>query len=546
MAAFDGVRLLEQELADSAHALQEASPEEHALAAARYASFLERYETLAGQDPENAVQRAAAGLGLNARALATPAAAASGGERTRAALARALLAQPDILLLDEPTNHLDLSGLAWLDRYLAGYPGAFVVVSHDRYFLDKVVTQVWELERGRLRAYPGNYSKYRILKAEWELRQQREYSKQQTFIAKEEAFIQRYRAGQRAREARGRAKKLARLDRVDTPQHEATVAMPTIAASHTAQVVLSTRGLKVGVETEDGTRTLLAVPDLRVERGERIGIIGENGAGKTTLLRTLLGQTEPLAGAADLGSGVNIGYYRQGLDDLPVNLTVLEAFFQAAEMPTSDARNYLARFLFRGDDVDRRVGDCSGGERARLALARLLISQPNMLVMDEPTNHLDIPSREALEDVLQSYNGTLVCVSHDRRFLSLLADELWVARNGQVEVFRGTFEEWEEAEDEAARQREAAGKTTRASRPVRTPPPARPAVREARPAPKPPRVDHEKRINELEAAVQSLERDLQQAAEQNAFARLSDLSRQHAEAQKALEQAWSEWASAST
>ena len=541
MGAFDEVRLLEEELAASAHAIQEAAPSERARAEGRYAALLERYEAFIVQDPENAVQRAAAGLGLNAQALTTPASAASGGERTRAALARALLAQPDILLLDEPTNHLDLQGLAWLDGFLAAYPHALVVVSHDRYFLDKVAVQTWEMENGRLRAYPGNYSRYRVLKAEQTLRQQRSYDKQQAHIAKEEDFIRRYRAGQRAREARGRATRLARLERVAGPQRESTVAMPTIAASHTAQVVFATRDLHVGVATDEGPRPLLTVPDMKVERGARIGIIGENGAGKTTLLRTLLGLQAPLVGRATVGNGVNVGYYRQGLEDLPANATVLDAFLQAAETPMGEARSYLARFLFRGDDVDRRVGQCSGGERARLALARLLVTQPNALLMDEPTNHLDIPSREALEEVLQAYDGTLLCVSHDRRFVSLLADQLWVARNGQVEVFSGTFDEWQAAEEEAEKQREAMSKAARTPRPPRLARLPGPLAAGTRPVLKTANVDHEKLISELEARLRTLEQQLQSAAERNAFAEVASLGREHADTQVALDQAWEAW-----
>ncbi|MSP78558.1 MAG: ABC-F family ATP-binding cassette domain-containing protein [Dehalococcoidia bacterium] len=552
MIAFDEVRFLEEELTASAIALQDATPATRAQAEARYATLLERYQTMSDDDPESAVQRAAMGLGLNAQALATPGAVASSGERTRAALARALLSRPDILVLDEPTNHLDLQGLAWLDRYLSAYSRAFIAVSHDRYFLDKVATTIWELENGRLRSYPGNYTKYRLLKAEYALRQQREYDKQQEFIAKEESFIRRYRAGQRAAQAQGRQTRLNRLERVNAVQRERTVSMPTIGASHTALVVCATKDLAIGVATPEGARTLLQVPDMRVERGSRIGIIGENGIGKTTLLRTLLGQEPPQRGSATLGNGVNVGYYRQGLEDLPANLTVLDAFLQTTAMSGAEARSYLARFQFRGDDVDRRVGECSGGQRARLGLARLIVSQPNLLVMDEPTNHLDIPSRESLEDVLEAYDGTLIFVSHDRKFVSLLADQLWIARNGRIEVFDGTFEEWEEAEEEATKQLDAAAKRAKASRPTALPaqvakPIARPVEPKPAPAPtskphaKTPAVDHENTIAELEAQLQSLEQQLQAAAEQNAFAAVTRLSREHAEARAVLEKAWAAW-----
>ena len=318
---------------------------------ARYAALQHEYEARGGYTYLNDLERAVAGVGLSLDTLATPSVSASGGERTRAALARALLAGPDLLVLDEPTNHLDLSGLAWLEKFLSRFPHAFIVVSHDRYFLDRVATQIWEIDGGRLQTYSGNYTRYREQKAEQLLTRRREFEKQQAYIAKEEDFIRRFRAGQRSQEAQGRATRLNRLERVDAPEEQSSVRMQNISASRTTQVVLQTRALRVGFVTPDGMTALLDVPDLRLERGARVGIIGSNGAGKTTLLNTLLGLNPPVSGTVSLGANVKLGYHRQGLEDLPPDATVLEALVELRPMTQGEARSYLARFLFRGEDV---------------------------------------------------------------------------------------------------------------------------------------------------------------------------------------------------
>ena len=423
MTAFDRLHTLEKEIEAGALELQRADAGARDEAEARYAAVVEEYELLGGYSYESSMERMVAGLGLSKETLSARSSQVSGGERTRAALARALLANPDLLVLDEPTNHLDLKGLAWLENYLTHFTGAFVVVSHDRYFLDRTVTQVWEMDHGELQTFPGNYSKYRILKAERNLRQEREFAKQQEYIAKEEDFIRRYHAGQRAREAKGRATRLQRLKRVQAPERDRTIGLSGVTASRTGQVVISTNNLKVGYVQTTGATELLTVPNLQLERGSRTAIIGDNGTGKTTLLKTLQGLIPPLAGTATLGHNVKVGYYIQGLDDLPEESTVIEAFLQAKGMSPEEARSYLARFLFQGEDVFRRVADCSGGERSRLALARLLIAQPNLLILDEPTTHLDIASREAFELVLLDSAGALLFVSSLRAALHVDPNE---------------------------------------------------------------------------------------------------------------------------
>ena len=531
MTAFDRLRRLEQDIEAGTLELEQADDGARQQAEGRYAALIEEYELLGGYSYERSMERMVMGLGLSKETLDAHSSQVSGGERTRAALARALLANPDLLVLDEPTNHLDLKGLAWLENYLTHFAGAFVVVSHDRYFLDRTVTQVWDVDQGKLQTFPGNYSKYRTLKAEQTLRQQKDYARQQEYIAKEEDFIQRYHAGQRSREARGRKTRLQRLERVEAPESDRTVALSRVTAGRTGRVVLSTHNLKVGYVQGIVPTELLTVPDLTLERGSRTAIIGANGTGKTTLIKTLLGLTPPLGGTANLGHNVRVGYHSQGLDGLPEESSVLDAFLAAKEMPPEEARSYLARFLFQGDDVFRRVADCSGGERSRLAIARLLITQPNLLILDEPTTHLDIASREALEQVLLGYDGTLLYVSHDRRFMTLLAQGLRIVDKGTVSPFADTFEVW---------MRDSQETVTRTPRPARpkTPRPARVAKENPLASRK---EDLVPAINELEGRLVEIEQELEEASARQDVAVIAQLGEEYDQIRSQLEQIMEEW-----
>jgi len=479
------------------------------------------------------------GLGLRPETLDSPASSASGGERTRAALAKALLGNPDLLVLDEPTNYLDLKGVTWLERYLTHFAPAVLVVSHDRYFLDEMATQIWEIDHGRMNTFPGNFSKYRVLKTERDLRQLKEYEAQQEFITKEQAFIDKYRAGQRSREAKGRETRLARLERIVRPDREHSISLSSAGATRTGQVVLSTKGLRVGY-TDDGVSTeLLKVPDLQLSRGSRIGLIGDNGTGKSTFIKTILGEVPPLDGFVALGQSVKVGYYSQGLDDLDEEQTVLESFLHIKNMPFEDARSYLARFLFQGQDVFRAVGACSGGEKSRLALARLLITEPNLLVLDEPTTHFDIPSREALEHVLMTYPGTILMVSHDRHLVALLAETLLVTGDGKVNVFNGTFAEWvaaqQDSETVAVIAREEA-----TVKPVASPKSvAVPGAKRRNPAA--PVVNMEKIITDLEEKLKDIETQLQEATIGQQFEDMTRLGEEHLQTQTELERKIEEW-----
>ena len=531
MTAFDRLRQLEHALEIGGLQLDQSATDQEDEAGNHYSALLDEYESLGGYSYENAMDRMVEGLGLSKRTLQTPASQASAGERARAALARALLGEPNLLVLDEPTNHLDMKGLTWLERYLAHVACAFVVVSHDRYFLDRTVNQVWELDHGRIQTFVGNYSKYRALQTERTLTRQREYAKQQEYIAKEEAFIQRYRSGQRAQEARGRATRLRRLIRVESPDSDRAISLSRVTSSRSAQVLLRTHGLVVGFPGDPASTELLSVPDLKLERGSRTAVIGANGTGKTTLLRTLLGLTPPVRGKVALGHNVAVGYHRQGFDDLVSDSTVLESLLEAKEMPYEEARSYLARFLFQGEDVFRQVGSCSGGEHSRLALARLSVTEPNVLILDEPTTHLDIPSREALEQVLLAYQGTLLFVSHDRQFASLLAEELWVVDQGALHLFAGTFESWLQSAKESAEESPAPRKLrpTRRSPQVKKPP--SPALDEYLMG----------IIDGLENRIKEIQLQLEEASERRDLETIARIGREYDRTKAQLDEKLAEW-----
>jgi ATP-binding cassette subfamily F protein 3 len=379
---------------------------------------------------------------------------------------------PDLLLLDEPTNHLDLAALEWLERFLKDWDGTLIVISHDRYFLDKVTNRTLEIANGKLDGdYPAGYNKYLELKAERLELQLKQYQAQQEYIAKTEDFIRRFKAGQRTKEARGREKILNRLkygyqgannqwidSRIDAPQQQKKIAMNLGTQIRSGDMVLKLEKLVVGYTTwglgnsptqesaHPASRIqhpLIKCPNLEVFRGQRVALMGPNGSGKTTLLRTLVSEVPSLGGQVRLGHKVVINYYAQAHEGLQMQATVLEEIRRIKPLiKETEARTLLGRFLFSGDDVFKQVGDLSGGERSRVALAQLTLMGGNLLVLDEPTNHLDIGAREALEGVLNEYNGTILFVSHDRYFIDAVADTIWMVNDGSIEAFDGTYSEY--------------------------------------------------------------------------------------------------------
>ncbi len=396
---------------------------------AHYADLQVRLEHAGGYTYENRVEQVLDGLGFTREQQSSSVMQLSGGQQTRAALGKLLLQEPDLLLMDEPTNHLDLAALEWLETYLSTWKGALVIVAHDRYFLDKVVSRTIEMAFGRIEEYPGNYTKYLSLREERMERRLREYEAQQAHIAHTEDFIRRYKAGQRSREARGRQKLLDRLERVERPQDFPEMHFEFTPITDSGLIVLSTQKLSVGYGRDRKSPTveptvLVQVADLELLRGDRVGLIGPNGAGKTTLLKTLIGEIPPVGGQVQIGHNVRIGYYSQTHGGLDMQRTILDEVRQASTFSEEGARSFLGRFLFSGDDVFKSISSLSGGERSRVALAKLTLQGPNVMILDEPTNHLDLQSRQFLEEILGEFEGTLLFVSHDRYFIDSLATKV--------------------------------------------------------------------------------------------------------------------------
>ncbi len=492
----------------------------------RYAHYLERLENEGGFSYEAQLSQVLIGLGLPESQWDKPVSMLSGGQRNRLALAKALLYGPDVLLMDEPTNHLDLRGLQWLEGFLNRWPGTVIVTSHDRFFLDAIANRIWHLDFGRLKAYPGNYTKFEELRVADAARQQKEFEAQREFIAKEEAFIRRYGAGQRAREAKGREKRLNRLERVQAPQHNRTTSL-SFSASRSGDIVLTSKGIDVGY----GGHTVLSIPELDLYRGERVALIGPNGTGKSTLLKTIAGELAPTNGNVRTGAAVSIGHYWQEAENLDLNASVLDDLLRDSTLELQQARDMLGHFLFSGPDVEKKVSMLSGGERSRLALAKLVLSQGNLLLLDEPTNHLDIPAREALEDALEGYTGTLVFASHDRRLIAQIATRLWVIEDGSLVSFEGTLEEYDAARAPAR----APERASEASKP-------RPAMSKNRQRDLEAQVlALETKIEEQEAHIEDLGTQINAASEKGDLEAVMEFGVSYETAQLKLDQLLEEW-----
>ena len=433
----------------------------------RYARLQEQHERMGGYDYEYQTNRTLGGLGFRESDFNLKTEVLSGGQKSRAALAKLLLEDPDLLLLDEPTNHLDIKAIEWLENFLnTEYRGAVIIVSHDRYFLDRVARKIVELRNHKLKEYPGSYTKYLEIRQTERIAQERDYKKQQRYIAHEEDFIRRNMAGQRTREAQGRQKLLDRLERVEKPE----TADKTIKLRFTPEVrggnnILQCQAL--GKQYDD--KQIFEDVNIEIYRQDVVGVIGPNGVGKTTLFRMILGNELPTSGKLKVGHNLHFGYYDQELAGLNRDNTVIDEIWGLR--PTQkqgEIRSFLGRFLFSEDEVFKWIGDLSGGEQSRVMLAKLLLENANVLLLDEPTNHLDIPSREVLEEALAEYPATIFMISHDRYFLNKLVNKLLVFENGTAQLFFGTYAEYEahvrEQKREAMQAKEEAGRAKKAER----------------------------------------------------------------------------------
>ncbi len=414
----------------------------HAHALGAYGEVQHRFETLGGYGVEAEARRVLHGLGFTDADGDRPVRELSGGWRMRVALARLMLSAPDLLVLDEPTNHLDVESVAWLEQYLQSWPGAVLFVSHDRDFLDAVAERVVEVAGGRATEYVGGFAEFVVQREERLAAQEAAAAAQQRQVAQVERFVERFRyKATKARQVQSRLKTLERLERIEAPdraEQKARFAFP--APRRSSRVVVEAEG--AAVEFEDGVPVLSGV-DLVVERGQKVALVGPNGAGKTTLVRLLLGELAPSAGRVQLGANVDVATFAQHqVDALRFDRTVLEELRAAVgDEHGRNLRSVLGGFGFRGDAVDRRVGDLSGGERTRLALARTMVNPVNLLVLDEPTNHLDLASCDVLEDALIAYPGTVLLVTHDRYLIRRVAEALVVVRDGTATYHPGVDEE---------------------------------------------------------------------------------------------------------
>ncbi|HEU5153985.1 MAG TPA: ABC-F family ATP-binding cassette domain-containing protein [Gemmatimonadales bacterium] len=507
----------------------------------RYDRDLEQFQRADGYGIDARVAAVLQGLGFDPdRARTQLIGTLSGGERGRLGLACQLVTPADLLLLDEPTNHLDLETTQWLEGHLRDLPGSVLIVSHDRAFLDAVAEHVLHLEGGTGQTYDGGYSEFVRQRIERRLTQRRAFDKQAKVIAAEEDFIRRNIAGQDSKQAKGRRRRLGRLPRLSPPPgDQGSMAVRfDIRARGGDQALVADR---VRVVVED--RVLLEDFSSVIRRGDVVGLVGPNGAGKSTLLATLLGQRPPAHGSARIGDSVQVAFYRQDLAQVPQDKTIFDIINDMRPAWTrGQVQGHLGRFDFSGDEVQRRAGTLSGGERARVALAMMMLEGANLLVFDEPTNHLDVESIEALEDAIEAYEGTVLLVSHDRALLRALTTRVWALDNGHIQDFGGGFEEWELSKTNKQTPLETVVKE-RPSRAEKQPAQSRTQQSIARTARRKAE-QAEATVHTLEARVAELEARLADSdfyADPDAAQRAETLFQELETTRKELEQAFAEW-----
>ena len=500
----------------------------------RYGLLLEEFNARQGYAIAARVEATLLGLGFRSTDLHTPVQHLSGGQKNMAALARVLLQEPDLLLLDEPSNHLDIAATEWLEGLLRDYRGTAVVISHDRYFLDRVVEEIVELEQHRLQRYVGDYSAYVAAKAARLEQQRKAYEQQQAEIRRQEEFIRRNMAGQNTKQAQSRQKALARLERVEKPTLDNQRVQLRFAANQreSHEVIVCRQVWK-----SYGDRPVLRGLSCTVYRGEKVGLMGPNGAGKSTFLRLLMGEDAPDQGTVRLGRNVTVAYYDQEMRHLNPHNTILDEVWQVEPWRTvGDMRSYLGHFLFSGDEVLQSIATLSGGEKSRVALAKLMLSTANLLILDEPTNHLDIPAREALEQALVAYPGTLLIVSHDRYFLNRIISRLLYLRDGTCVSYAGNYADYQA---HLAAQAAVQPQTPGVKKTPQGPP--RPALHQQ------PRLGKRRKSSVIEQDISHIEAELSalqaaiEAHNGTDWQRLTELSTQQSRLAARLESLMAEW-----
>jgi len=403
----------------------------------RYGGILESLRHYGAYSVESQIERIAGGLGLPRQMFDMPLANLSGGQQNRAALSRLLIAEPELMLLDEPTNHLDIEGIEFLENFLLESPASAVIISHDRRFLDKVVTRVWDIRASKVKSFNGNFTSYLEFRQKDDLLSLRAYNRQREFIAKTEAFIRKNIAGQKTNQAKSRIKMLSRLERLEKPPAaEKKINLSFAEASRSDRIVCYFENVYFAYDN----LPVIKGANFTIERGDKVGLLGKNGTGKTTVLELATGALKPQKGAVIMGKNIKLGYFRQHRTEFAGYQTPIDIMRAAMpELTDGKLRDMLGAFLFQGEDVFRPISSFSGGQKSRLALALLMAAKPNFLVLDEPTNHLDIPSLETLEEALDQFDGTLLVVSHDRYFLDGLTEKTFVLENGVISTYQGNY-----------------------------------------------------------------------------------------------------------
>ncbi len=581
---FEGVQAMEDQLRSlELDMSSEADPERLDAILSEYGALQERFEAIGGYDFEIRIKTTLEGLGFSADSYNTPLNILSGGQKTRALLARLLLERPDLLILDEPTNHLDMRAVEWLEHTLRNWQGSLLIVSHDRYFLDVVADTIWEMSRAGIETYRGNYSAYlRQRQERWD-RAEKVYEQEMERLFKELDYIKKNIDRDATNpQAVGRLRRLSRelvaiqqmgliaysntKKWIDTgiggvrpyTRYEAEDVLKSLRSPNirppklalrmkstirSGELVLRAYDLSVGYPD----KPLFAMNKVTLTRGETAALIGGNGTGKTTLLKTLLGEQSQLSGEIVLGAGLKIGYFAQAHDSLNLENTVLDELLRHKPMGIGAARNFLAQYLFRADDVYKKVGMLSGGERGKLALAILALEGANFLLLDEPTNHLDIPAQEVLQEVLEQFEGTILLVSHDRYLIDRLATQVWALENSDLRVYKGAYKEYVDARDaERLAQREIRLEARAAVAQAALPSPA--TANGAKAAPKPNKRQQEA-LNKIEAQIHSVEgalKELEILIERSSAAQkvteVQMLGAEYATQQAALESLLSQWA----